>query len=181
MVADPAHGAREGRAAFETDAERYFADRQVRVGEQPAGILVTLALLELADREAGAFAEQTRNVTAGDAEALFQRVERNVLIGMAGHEGFEFGDQRHAVLAGRSPRHRLAGDDLANALHQQGRRQGLADRRAAIGAHVVAQRDFLQRTNRGGSAHEDGTRVRRRNSPSEPIPVSSFCNASSVT
>jgi len=100
MVADPAHGASESRAAFETDAEGYLADWQICLGEQPAGILVTRALLELADREAGAFAEQTRNVTAGDAEALFQGVERNVLIGMAGHEGFKFGNQRHAVLSG---------------------------------------------------------------------------------
>ena len=105
MVANPAHGAREGRAAFETDAKSYFADRQVRIDEQPASILVTRALLELADREARAFAEQSRNVAARNAEALFQVVERDVLVGMTGNEGFEFGDQRHAVLAGRSPRH----------------------------------------------------------------------------
>ena len=55
---------------------------------------------------------------------------------------------------GEVPGIRLAGDNLADALHQQCRRQGLADRRAAVGAHVVAQRDFLQRTDRGGSAHE---------------------------
>ena len=100
MVANPAHGAREGRTAFETDTEGYLADWQVRFGEQPAGILVTRALLEFTDREASAFAEQARNVTARDAEALFQGVERDVLIGMAGNEGFEFGNQRHAVLSG---------------------------------------------------------------------------------